>query len=161
MDRQSRWLPGGGEPTHQNTKDSLLMVILEFRRSATPNSGLTCRLFPKQRDLHFPVQNARVGKEKADGFASASAVGSTRRHLVLPVPLGSSSLQAWGAASFPQKRSSGCLQPSGSSWPLGPPAHPPLVSALQLSPVQRQPQSHRFPHLTQFLGSSISAARPE
>lgn len=47
IDRQSGWLPGGGEPTHQNRKGTLLMVILKFRRSATPSSGLTRRLFPK------------------------------------------------------------------------------------------------------------------
>ena len=63
IDRQSGWLPGGGEPTHQNRKGTLLMVILKFRRSATPSSGLTRRLFPKQRDLHFPAQNAGVGGE--------------------------------------------------------------------------------------------------
>lgn len=137
------------------------MVILEFRRSATPNSGLTCRLFPKQRDLHFPAQNARVGKRKQMVLHQPllwDPLGDTwfSQSLLTPV-----AFRPGEQLPFPEKGHPGASNPPGRLGRWDPPARPPLVSALQLSPVQRQPRSHRFPHLTQFLGSSISAAHPE
>ena len=108
------------------------MVILEFRRSATPSSGLTRRLFPKQRHLHFPAQNARVGK---------------REHMVLHQPLlWDPPEDTWFSRSlltpvafrqgeqlpFPEKGHPGASNPPGRLGRRGPPARPPLVSALQL-----------------------------
>lgn len=74
------------------------MVILKFGEILLPSSGLTRRLFPKQRDLHFPAQGM-PGWRSLYLFASAFAMGSTRDpwfsgHYWL------SSLQAWEQLHF-------------------------------------------------------------
>ena len=137
------------------------MVILEFRRSATPSSGLTRRLFPKQRDLHFPAQNARVGKREHMVFHQPLLWDPPGDTWFSQSLLTSVAFRPGEQLPFPKKGHPGASNPPGRLGRRGPPARPPLVSALQLSHVRRQSRSPRFPHLTQFLGSSVSAAHPE